>query len=260
MGKVNVIVVDTTGNKERKVGLPDDIKCGIIMVKLIEKIKLPSVGPDGSPISYKFIHKVTGRQLLESQTLAEAGIKDGDVLRLQPEITAGAICNKCGATVNDGEIFCSNCGNDMRQQSASPGGFTPAPGSAPANLSTGGPIPAAPGVGGPIPNGPAPVNPSAPGLVPAPGKQASKGISIAGIISGVISIIFGFMMLGMEVGAYESNSSYGGDAYTGIQNAAAQTANNLIDVAQIAQSGFSYLLIAIGLIAICYFAGKLNKR
>ena len=31
----------------------------------------------------------TGRQLLEAQTLAEAGIKDGDVLRLQPEITAG---------------------------------------------------------------------------------------------------------------------------------------------------------------------------
>ena len=59
------------------------------MVKLVEKIKLPSVGPDGNPISYKFIQKVTGRQLLETQTLAEAGIKDGDVLRLQPEITAG---------------------------------------------------------------------------------------------------------------------------------------------------------------------------
>lgn len=92
MAKVNVVIVDATGNKEQKVGLPDDIKCGIIMVKLVEKIKLPSVGPDGNPISYKFIHKVTGRQLLESQTLAEAGIKDGDVLRLQPEITAGA-CN-----------------------------------------------------------------------------------------------------------------------------------------------------------------------
>ena len=95
MGKVNVIIVDATGNKEQKVGLPDDIKCGIIMVKLVEKIKLPSVGPDGNPISYKFIHKVTGRQLLEAQTLAEAGIKDGDVLRLQPEITAGAICPEC---------------------------------------------------------------------------------------------------------------------------------------------------------------------
>lgn len=60
MGKVNVIIVDATGNKEQKVGLPDDIKTGIIMVKLVEKIKLPSVGPDGNPISYKFIHKVSG--------------------------------------------------------------------------------------------------------------------------------------------------------------------------------------------------------
>ena len=73
MGKVNVIIVDATGNKEQKVGLPDDIKTGVIMVKLVEKIKLPSVGPDGNPISYKFIHKVSGRQLLEMQTLAEAG-------------------------------------------------------------------------------------------------------------------------------------------------------------------------------------------
>ncbi len=90
MAKVNVVIVDTTGNKERKVGLPDDIKIGIIMVKLIEKIKLPSIGPDGNSISYKFIHKVSGRQLLETQTLSDANIKDGDVLRLQPEITAGA--------------------------------------------------------------------------------------------------------------------------------------------------------------------------
>ncbi|GAA0078117.1 hypothetical protein UT300005_24950 [Clostridium sp. CTA-5] len=90
MSKINVIIVDTTGNKERKVGLPADIKIGIIMVKLIEKIKLPSIGPDGNLISYKFIHKVSGRQLLETQTLSDAQIKDGDVLRLQPEITAGA--------------------------------------------------------------------------------------------------------------------------------------------------------------------------
>ena len=40
MGKVNVVIVDATGNKEQKVGLPDDIKCGIIMVKLVEKINL----------------------------------------------------------------------------------------------------------------------------------------------------------------------------------------------------------------------------
>jgi len=89
MPQMNVVIVDATGNKEQKVGLPDDVKIGIVMVKLVEKMKLPAVGPDGSPISYKFIHKVSGRQLLEAQTLAEAGIQDGEVLRLQPEITAG---------------------------------------------------------------------------------------------------------------------------------------------------------------------------
>ena len=118
MGKVNVVIVDATGNKEQKVGLPDDIKCGIIMVKLVEKIKLPSVGPDGNPISYKFIHKVTGRQLLEAQTLGEAGIKDGDVLRLQPEITAGAVCGNCGNVENDGEAFCSKCGTALANAQA----------------------------------------------------------------------------------------------------------------------------------------------
>ncbi len=120
MGKVNVVIVDATGNKEQKVGLPDDIKCGIIMVKLVEKIKLPSVGPDGNPISYKFIHKVTGRQLLEAQTLGEAGIKDGDVLRLQPEITAGAVCGRCGNNEEDGSAFCSKCGTPMSAPVAQP--------------------------------------------------------------------------------------------------------------------------------------------
>lgn len=90
MGRVSVVIVDATGNKEQRVGLPDDIQAGVIMIKLVEKVKLPSTGPDGNPISYKFIHKATGRQLLETQTLAQAGIRDGDVLRLQPEITAGA--------------------------------------------------------------------------------------------------------------------------------------------------------------------------
>ena len=89
MGKCSVVIVDATGNKEQRVGLPDDVQVGIIMVKLVEKINLPAIGPDGNPISYKFIHKVSGRQLLETQTLAEAGVRDGDVLRLQPEITAG---------------------------------------------------------------------------------------------------------------------------------------------------------------------------
>lgn len=90
MAKIQVTVVDATGNRNAKVMLPDNIRIGQIMMVLIPKMRLPQVGPDGAPMSYKFIHKVTGRQLLDTQTLGEAGIIDNDVLRLQPEITAGA--------------------------------------------------------------------------------------------------------------------------------------------------------------------------
>lgn len=239
MAKVNVVIVDATGNKEQKVGLPDDIKCGIIMVKLIEKIKLPSVGPDGNPISYKFIHKVTGRQLLEAQTLAEAGIKDGDVLRLQPEITAGAFCDKCGSELNDGDTFCKICGNQIGQSSApDTSKFTQV------KMSTS-------------------TYESAEQKAQNLSNKISKGktfFPIGGIISGIISAIFGIIMFGMSVGGYESTSSYRGDAYTGIQNAAAQTANNVKALASIAKSGFAFLLIALGLISIFYFALKLCRN
>jgi hypothetical protein len=241
MGKVNVIIVDATGNKEQKVGLPDDIKCGIIMVKLVEKIKLPSVGPDGNPISYKFIHKVTGRQLLESQTLGEAGIKDGDVLRLQPEITAGAFCPKCGSNV-DG-AFCPQCGNKMEEEPAPAYQAAPQQNAAPAFT------PVQPATNG--------------GLNGFANKNAKKGkliCSIIGAIGGFISIILGFVVSGMSTGSWESNTSYGGDAYTGIQNAAAQTANNVQDLAVILKTGMSSALIIFGIAMIAYFGLKFFKN
>jgi hypothetical protein len=40
-------------------------------------------------MSYKLHHRRTGSQLLDHQTLAQAGVRAGDELRLQPEITAG---------------------------------------------------------------------------------------------------------------------------------------------------------------------------
>ena len=67
-------------------------------------------------------------------------------------------------------------------------------------------------------------------------------------------------MFAKDVGYYESSSSYGGDAYTGIQNAAAQTANNVKALSEIAKMGFAFFLIALGLIAIFYFAMKLSKK
>ncbi len=240
MGKVNVIVVDATGNKEQKVGLPDDIKCGIIMVKLVEKIKLPSVGPDGNPISYKFIHKVTGKQLLETQTLAEAGIRDGDVLRLQPEITAGAICPACGKVNSDDSIaFCPGCGTAMSSSF-----YTPL---VDGNVST--QIPPT------VSSGFAPAT-----TIKTSKKNKRFGLILSyllGLFSGIASVALGILIGEMSVGSYESAKAYGGDAYTGIQNAAAQTANNVQYLCELVREGFMYVLFAIGAIAIFYFASKI---
>ena len=89
MGKVNVKIVDTTGSKEQDATVPDDVPVRRVMAKLIQMMSLPVTGPDGQPMSYKFHHKVSGKQLTDEQTLSDAGVQDGDVLRLQPEITAG---------------------------------------------------------------------------------------------------------------------------------------------------------------------------
>jgi uncharacterized ubiquitin-like protein YukD len=90
MAYITVQVWDATGNKREEVELPDDAPVNRILAVLLEKLRLPQYAPDGQPLSYKFHHKASGKQLLDEQCLAEVGVKSGDVLRLQPEITAGA--------------------------------------------------------------------------------------------------------------------------------------------------------------------------
>ncbi|HTS79037.1 MAG TPA: EsaB/YukD family protein [Myxococcaceae bacterium] len=90
MASITVEVWDATGSKRQLVELPDDAPVNRILVVLIEKMKLPQQSPDGQLMSYKFHHRNSGRQLLDTETLADAKVEHGHVLRLQPEITAGA--------------------------------------------------------------------------------------------------------------------------------------------------------------------------
>jgi uncharacterized ubiquitin-like protein YukD len=89
MSLVTVQVWDATGNKRQEVEMPDDAPMNRVLAVLLEKMNFPQYAPDGQLLSYKFHHRASGKQLLDEQTLAEAGVKNGDVLRLQPEITAG---------------------------------------------------------------------------------------------------------------------------------------------------------------------------
>tara|TARA_Y100001934_G_C12154629_1_gene678965 strand:- start:522 stop:794 length:273 start_codon:yes stop_codon:yes gene_type:complete len=90
MAMITVHVIDATGNKQQEVELPDDVAVNRILTVLLDRMELPQSAPDGQPLSYKFHHKKSGKQLLDEQCLSDAGVEHGDTLRLNPEITAGA--------------------------------------------------------------------------------------------------------------------------------------------------------------------------
>ena len=90
MDNLQIEVWDATGNKRQTVEVPADAEVERLVAVLIEKMNLPRNSPDGQAMSYKFHHKRSGRQLNETDTLTQSDVQNGDVLRLQPEITAGA--------------------------------------------------------------------------------------------------------------------------------------------------------------------------
>lgn len=89
MESVNVEIWDATGNKRQQVELPLQAPVDRLLIVLLEKMGLPKHAPDGQPLSYKLHHRASGKQLLEQQHLADVGVREGDVLRIQPEIIAG---------------------------------------------------------------------------------------------------------------------------------------------------------------------------
>jgi uncharacterized ubiquitin-like protein YukD len=89
MGLLTVEVWDATGNKRQSVEMPDDAPVNRLLIVIVEKLNFPINAPDGQPLSYKLHHRASGKQLLDDQKLSDVGVKNGDVLRLLPEITAG---------------------------------------------------------------------------------------------------------------------------------------------------------------------------
>ena len=89
MAMITIQVWDPTGNKRLLVEIPDDAPVNRTTAVLVDRLNLPRKSPDGQLMSYKLHHRATGRQLLDQQTLAQGGVKEGDIVRLQAEITAG---------------------------------------------------------------------------------------------------------------------------------------------------------------------------
>lgn len=86
-----VIFLDQTGAKSVKARISPGVTAKKIVPNIITKMQLPVTSPDGTPMSYSLDHKEGGKRLLETQTLDEAGVKEGDHLIIYPEITAGRV-------------------------------------------------------------------------------------------------------------------------------------------------------------------------
>jgi len=90
MPALRMRVWDITGSRSQEIEAPNDVSIARLLVLLVERMELPLNSPDGQVMVYKLHHKRSGKQLLDSQTLADADVRNGDDLRLQPEITAGS--------------------------------------------------------------------------------------------------------------------------------------------------------------------------
>ncbi len=73
----------------RNAEIPDDVRMHDLLEELTSLLELPTVGPDGRPMTYRLDSKALGRELREDETLAEAQVPDQDRLIITADITAG---------------------------------------------------------------------------------------------------------------------------------------------------------------------------
>jgi ubiquitin-protein ligase len=89
MPDLNITVVLPSGGA-RAAEVPDDVNIHDLLSEFTSLLQLPTVGPDGRPLSYRLDSKALGRELKDEETLDSASIPDGDRLMLTADITAGA--------------------------------------------------------------------------------------------------------------------------------------------------------------------------
>ncbi|MEW6568876.1 MAG: EsaB/YukD family protein [Chloroflexota bacterium] len=88
MAEIPVTVVLPAGGT-RTAEVPNDVPVKDLIPELTTSLQLPTVGPDGRPMGYRLDSKALGRELQEEETLASAGVPEGDRLVVTADVTAG---------------------------------------------------------------------------------------------------------------------------------------------------------------------------
>jgi hypothetical protein len=81
------LVLPSGGTRSAEV--PDDVIVKELIPELATTLELPTVGPDGRPVSYRLDSKALGRELKDDETLSGAAVPDDDRLMITADITAG---------------------------------------------------------------------------------------------------------------------------------------------------------------------------
>jgi len=81
------IILPSGGSRNAEV--PNDVLVKELLPELTTSLELPTTGPDGRPVSYRLDSKALGRELREVETLAQAGVPEGDRLMMTADVTAG---------------------------------------------------------------------------------------------------------------------------------------------------------------------------
>lgn len=86
-------------------------------------------------------------------------------------------------------------------------------------------------------------------------------------IRGVLLCIVGVISIGLSIASYSIETSYfetyeiyGGDAFTGIQHAAATTSRNVADLKDCVKFGFGSLLLITGLSLLAFGATSFSSE
>ncbi len=88
MADVPVTIVLPSGGS-RSAEVPTDVPVKELVPELTTSLQLPTTGPDGRPTGYRLDSKALGRELKEEETLAAAGVPQGDRLMITADVTAG---------------------------------------------------------------------------------------------------------------------------------------------------------------------------
>jgi hypothetical protein len=88
MSDIPVTIVLPAGGT-RTAEVPNDVPVKELVPELTTSLQLPTTGPDGRPVSYRVDSKALGRELQETETLADAKVPENDRLMLTADVTAG---------------------------------------------------------------------------------------------------------------------------------------------------------------------------